>query len=114
MRLLLSVCILSAAACAGTSDPSISIAGSYDLKAVDGASLPAHTSSGYTVRGTLDLNSNGRYTIAQSDSAVTGVVTAITSKGTWRLDDNALSLVEEPAGFHLGIGYAGDSVRAEF
>ena len=96
--------LLLVAACRSTVDNAFgSATGNYSLISVDGSPVPFRTGTTITVRGTVGLNGNGKYTLTQADSSTSGSVTNTSLSGTWSLTDNALALVPSVGSLELGI-----------
>ena len=107
-----AVVAVSLASCTGATDSATGLAGTYTLSTVDGAPLPFISASGIIVRGSVGLQSNGRYTLSQTDSAVTGALSVFSSAGTWNVSENALVLHIDGGGVQLGLAYF-DSLSVE-
>ena len=77
--------------------------------------MPARGATLITVRGSLELRSDGHYTLLQTDSAIAGAaLTQFNTSGTWVLSDNAVVLTGGSELF-LGIALGSlDSVRLDF
>jgi hypothetical protein len=117
MRLVgiaLAAAIVAAVACSDSGTSPIA-GGLYTLSSVDGAPLPVRGATLVTVRGSLELRADGKYTLLQTDSAITGAaLTQFNTSGTWVLSDNAIVLT---GGSELFLGLAIgsiDSVRLDF
>jgi hypothetical protein len=105
--------VAGASACSFTSDATVTgIPGTYKLATVDGASLPFDLGSTRTVRGQIDLRTDGHYTLSQTDSGAAGA-TNYASSGTWSVTDNAITFHDDAASLLLGIVLR-DSVRVDF
>ena len=90
-----------------------SVIGNFPLVRVDGAGLPFQAGSIFTVRGQLDLRSDGRYTLTQADSAATGAVTNISSVGRWALQESAIALIDDTGPLQLGVATI-DTIRMSY
>jgi len=110
----LATAIVLASACGSDSLNPIQ-GGLFALTSVDGALLPVRGATLITVRGSLELRSDGHYTLLQTDSAIAGAaLTQFNTSGTWVLSDNAVVLTGGSELF-LGIALGSlDSVRLDF
>jgi hypothetical protein len=90
-----------------------SLAGTYVLVRVDDRALPAPIATGFTVRGTLELKGEARYTLSQSDSTSGGGVSTTSVSGRWTVENNALQMVQDGNILQLGI-FILDTVRTDY
>src|SRR2546426_6717667 len=105
------VVALLAACTTGTDASNLGLTGTFKLVAVDGSSLPFKSGSMITVRGTLSIQNNGRYSLSQTDSTAGTAAATTSSQGIWVIQDLALSLHPDAGGLFLGIWVPSDSVR---
>jgi hypothetical protein len=114
LRIAVAAFLAAVTSCVGALDVSpTGIGGNYVLISVDAASLPFHTATGLTLRGAIDLKSDGHYALTQTDSATTGSVTAFSATGHWNLQDNALTLIDDVGGVLQLAVVAADSVKLD-
>lgn len=109
----LLVCVAAAACIGSTITGPTTLVGNYVLISVDAASLPFHTATGLTLRGAINLKSDGHYALTQTDSATTGGVTAFSATGQWSVQDNAMTLIKDDGGVLLLGIFAADSVKLD-
>lgn len=103
MRIRALAAFVVAASCSGVLDAGgINPTGTYTLTRLDGGFLPAAIATGFTARGAVELKSNNRYTLTQTDS-VAGTPTSTAFSGTWTITDNALQLIPDGGGLVLGV-----------
>jgi len=89
--------------------------GLFTLTRVDENALPARGATTITVRGSLNLSDDHKFTLVQTDSAITGgALTQFSASGSWNINENALVLTGGPE-LYLGVAYGLiDSVRLTF
>lgn len=104
--------VLSASCHVSTDASATGIPGTYKLTKIDASPLPFRLATGFTVRGQLDLQKGGGYTLTQTDSATSGV-SNFSSSGKWTVTDNAIQFVDGSATLQLGVAF-GDSVRTTY
>jgi hypothetical protein len=111
VRSVFAALVLSAS-CHFTSDAALTgITGSYTLVRVDGSPLPFALASGFTVRGTLNMTNDAKFTLTQTDSAAGGL-TNFSLSGQWTVTENAIQFISS-APLQLGIASI-DSVRTTY
>ena len=120
-RILPSLAVLLVVACGGGSDPASpddSVVGTYTLRTVNGATLPAvvGTEQGVTVSvtaGGLTLRADRTFsatTTARGVGAGTDATVTATGAGTYTVSGNAVTLVDASSNARLTGSYANGSV----
>jgi len=103
-HIVVAVLLVSAWSCrSAVENAPGSVIGSYTLVTVDAAPLPFHGTAAFTVRGTVNLRNDGRYTLTQADSAAAGTVSNISAAGHWSLQENALALIDDTGPLQLAV-----------
>src|SRR5256885_14107324 len=106
MRRFIEIVILSCAVGCGAVPAGIkatAAADTYRLKTVDGSALPAHTDksgSRLVVSGSLTLQPDGFFVLAESDSVWNGLKSVPkqwSEGGTWAVDGSMLTLTDTAA-----------------
>lgn len=107
-----------AGACRNTAtDPgnSLGIAGTFQLRSVNGAPLPYQDpgSNTFVVRGSLVIHGSPRYDLIEIDSAA-GATSTVTSSGQWNISSNALVLKADDGNDYFGVmSGTRDTVRVQ-
>ncbi|MEP6493236.1 MAG: hypothetical protein ABJF01_11200 [bacterium] len=105
--------LVAASSCKFTSDATpTGIPGTYRLATVDAAPLPFNLGATKTVRGQLDLQAAGHFTLTQTDSGAGGA-SNFSSSGTWNVTDNAITFKDDATSLLLGLALR-DSVRVTY
>jgi hypothetical protein len=104
--------VLGASACHLQLDQNLTgTEGTYPLVAVDAAALPFAHGAASTIRGTLQMDGNGRYSIVQTDSLPgSAAFSSFASQGAWVLTNTTLQFTGDDGSFRLGSVFR-DTVR---
>ena len=109
---LVAAALLGAVACHLQFDQNLTgTEGTYPLAAVDASALPFSHGAASTLRGTLQMDGGGRYSITQIDSTSgSAAFTSFSSQGTWVLTNTTLQFSGDDGSFRVGSLFR-DTVR---
>lgn len=91
MRLVIGTSVATLAACSDSTAPEYDIEGTYDLRTMDGESLPVVLSTGDTLRsGVATLNQDSSFSIVPEYRTPGGTIFTTRIDGTWSASGNSI------------------------